>query len=364
MLRIIAAGSGIAAIIALAVSAQTYLSMLGHGHAFGRILVWQLGAWSFWVVAAPLVLRRGAGLAMGRRDRLPAFLRVAALGLVLIAVHGAMTSQLTVWLQPFLPRVTYGFRAAFTGQLPSLFAIDLLVYVLLLLGGAALAANDRTRRLELRESRLEAELARAQLHALRLEIEPHFLFNTLNAIAALIRLKDNRRALDMLVDLGEFMRTNLDHPQQPLVPLASEIDWVQRYVKLQQTRFGDRLDVRYEIDRDCLDATVPTLLLQPIVENALRHGAARQAQRCRVTVAAAFERQGLRITVTDDGVGLPQDFDITTGAGTGLRNIRSRLEHLYGAAATLDVRRGEPAGTTVEIRLPITSAMPAGRATA
>lgn len=364
MLRIIAAGSGIAAVIALAVSTQTYLSMPAHGHAFHRIFVWQLGVWTFWGLVAPLVLRGGARFAVRRGGVLRNIGRSVALGLALFAVHGASLSQLAVWVQPFTPVVTYDFGRAFASHLPSLFAIDLLVYGLLLVCGAALAANDRSRQLELRESRLEAELARAELHALRLEIEPHFLFNTLNAIAALIRLKDNRRALDMLVELGEFMRTNLDHPQQPFVPLASEIDWVQRYVKLQQTRFGDRLDVRYDIDRDCLDATVPTLLLQPIVENALRHGAARQTERCRVTIGAAFENGGLRITVADDGAGLPRDFDIATGAGTGLRNIRSRLEHIYGAAATLDVRRRDPAGTTVDITLPITSAMPAGRATA
>ena len=359
--RVMGVGAGIAAIVALAISTQTYFSMLGHGHSFGRILMWQLGCWTFWGLAAPFALRRGAELGVRRRDAVP---RVVALGLILLVAHGVVTSELTIWIQPFMPVVTYDRAGTFVRQLPSYLVIDLSVYVVLLVIGGGLAARNRARQLELRESRLEAELARAQLHALRLEIEPHFLFNTLNAIAALIRLRDNARALEMLVDLGDFMRTNLDQPRRQFVPLSAEIEWVHRYVKLQQTRFGDRLDVRYEIDGDCLDHAVPTLLLQPIVENALRHGAARQTQRCRVAIAATAERANLTITITDDGAGVPPDFDINRQAGTGLRNIRSRLEHLYGTAAALDIGAGDRGGTTVRVHLPIARTTPADRATA
>jgi anti-sigma regulatory factor (Ser/Thr protein kinase) len=186
----------------------------------------------------------------------------------------------------------------------------------------------------------------------------------LNAIAALIRLRDSSRALDMLVELSEFMRTTLDRPRDQLVTLATEIDWVRRYVNLQQTRFADRLEVDYHVHDDCLNVAVPTLLLQPVVENALRHGAARQTERCRVSIGASLERHRLRVWVTDDGAGLRPDFDIGRDAGTGLRNTRSRLEQLYGTAATLDVRRGARGGTTVEIALPSTPMPREAKATA
>jgi len=350
---VIAIGLGTAAILAFAVSTQTYLSMLGHGHAFRRILIWQLSSWSYWGFVAPLVLRRGAAIAAGGRPGWRVSLHLVLIGLALMAAHVAFASQLAIWSQPFTPVVTYGFTRAVVAQLPAYLAIDPLAYVLLLVVGGALAAHHRAQRLELRESRLEAELTRAQLHALRLEIEPHFLFNTLNAIAALIRLKDNRRALEMLVDLSEFMRASLDRSRDQLVPLSTEVEWVKRYVSLQQTRFGDRLDVRYEIDADCLDLTVPTLMLQPIVENALRHGAARQTQPCHVVIGAARDHRRLKLWVRDDGVGLPPDFDIDRHAGTGLRNTRSRLEQLYGAAATLDLQSVDRSGTIVEITLPL-----------
>jgi LytS/YehU family sensor histidine kinase len=143
--------------------------------------------------------------------------------------------------------------------------------------------------LEVRESRLETELARAQLHALRLEIEPHFLFNTLNAITALVRLKENSRALEMLVGLGDFMRSNLDRPHDQLVTLATEIAWAQRYIALQQARFGERLKVQYQIADECLetgaDAAAPA-----IVENAFRHGLGRTTHACSSRVARPGNR--------------------------------------------------------------------------
>jgi hypothetical protein len=361
--RVIAIGTGLAAILAVSVSAQTYLSMLGHGHSFRRILLWQLGTWTFWALAAPFVLRRGAELT-GARPDLPSRVRLVALGLSLFGLHSVIATQLTLWIQPFVPVVSYDFIDAFANQLPARFAIDLLTFGLLVVAGGALRTRHRARQLELRESRLEAELARAQLHALRLEIEPHFLFNTLNAITALVRLKDNSRAVEVLVGLADFMRTTLDGPADQLVPLSREMAWVKRYVGLQQARFGDRLQVDYRIGDGCADVLVPTLLLQPIVENALRHGAARQSAPCRVEIAAALANRTLTVTVADDGAGLPNDFDLARAAGTGLRNVRSRLHHLYGATASLDVRRGERAGTTVEVAVPIAPPAWQGRATA
>src|SRR5262245_35128064 len=154
--RVVAVGACVAAILALTVSAQTYFSMLGHGHSFRRMLLWQLSAWSFLVVAAPFVLRQGARLAVGRRARfeLP---RQFALGGLLTLGHTLVAAQLVLWFQPFVPVVSYTFTGAFMNQLPSLFAIDVVAYALLLVGGSALAAQRRARRLELRDSRLQAE---------------------------------------------------------------------------------------------------------------------------------------------------------------------------------------------------------------
>ena len=166
-----------------------------------------------------------------------------------------------LYLRPLWPMTPDGdWFVVAQSQLPTWIPTDFLLFVLLLLGGNANAVLQRARRLELRESRLETELARAQLDALRLEIQPHFLFNTLNSIAALIRLKDNHAALKMLLGLSDLMRITVDRPKDHVVPLASEIEFLQRYVGLQQTRFADRLKVEYLIDEECRAIPVPTFL--------------------------------------------------------------------------------------------------------
>jgi two-component system, LytTR family, sensor kinase len=353
-----------AAMAALTISAQIYLSMRGHGHSAARIFVWQLAGWGFWALLAPTVLRQAGRLRREGR-RLPRHVPgVAAIGLLIIAVHILVISQLTAWIQPFVPVVTYGFEEALIGQFGSLFVVDLFVYVTLLATGSAFAAYQRTVRLELRDSQLQTELARAHLEALRLEIQPHFLFNTLNSIAALIRRGTSDQALEMLLGLSELMRTTLDRGGENLVTLGAEIDFAGRYVDLQRHRFADRLEVQYDVGESCREMSVPTFLLQPLVENALHHGVARTAGACRLEIGARVEAGRLRVWVADRGAGLPPGFDVRQDAGTGLGNIRARLERLYGSAARLDVRTTAAGETVAEVLVPCAQLTEPVRATA
>src|SRR5262245_49621345 len=356
-------GFAVAIVLALAVAGSTYLSMMDHGHSFARLFAWQLGSWGFWALACPMVLRLGGGLLTGGRSLFNRLAPAVVLGLALIAIQDVVTAALTVWIRPFYPLLPGRFTGILIRQLPSLLVIDTFVYLLLLVGGSAYSQYRRARQLDLRESRLEAELVRAQLHALQLEIQPHFLFNTLNSISALIRLRDHDGALKMLLGLSALLRTAVDRPKDQLVTLSAEIEFVKSYVDLQRARFADRLQVDYQIGDDCHDVTVPTFLLQPLVENAIRHGAAPRAGACHVHIGASANAGRLRIWVTDDGVGLPRGFDLERDAGTGLSNTRSRLAQLYGAAASFDVRAGDAAGTIVEMALPLSPPPRAAAAT-
>jgi LytS/YehU family sensor histidine kinase len=279
-----------------------------------------------------------------------------ALGIGLTFAQAVIAAQMTVWLHPFTPVAAYNFGQAWRISWRQSFAIDPLIYGLLIIGGSALAAYDRARRLELRESHLESELTRAQLDALHLEIQPHFLFNTLNSIAALIRARNNPGALTMLLGLSEMMRTTLDRSASQLTPLAQELALGRGYVDLQRARFGDRLEVSYCVDHECESHNVPTFLLQPIVENALRHGLAGSQAPGALEVGARLDSlngvERLRVWVRDNGAGLRPGFDLARDAGTGLRNIASRLERLYGVEATLSIGPAEAAGTIVELTLP------------
>jgi two-component system, LytTR family, sensor kinase len=362
--RVLLVGVFCAALAAVSITAQTYLSMLNHGHSFWRILLWQMSGWSLWALLAPTVLKIGGSLSAPGPARARRWLAVAASGLVCIALHLAITAQLTVWFQPLVPVVTYGYRQAFAVQFGSQLVGDLLAYTMLILVGSAMAVSDRARQLALRESRLEAELARAHLEALRLEIQPHFLFNTLNSLAALIRLKANDKALEMLLSLSELMRSTLERSGEHVLAVSAEVEFTKRYVDLQRARFSDRLDVVYAVDADCHDLAIPAFLLQPLIENAVRHGMSPRAGRCRVEVGARLEQGQLRVWVADDGAGLPADFDVSRAAGTGLTNIRRRLEQLYGPSAALTIRAGARSGTVVNVTVPGRSADPPSRATA
>lgn len=339
-----AIGAFAAAFLALISTIQTYFSMWTHGHSFVRMLAWQLASWGMWAVVGPWIVRN--------RSRYGP-LTLVGLGIGLTLAQAVIAAQMTVWLHPFTPVAVYDFQRAWGMSWRLSIAIDPLIYGLLLIGGSALEAYDRARRLEARESHLESELTRAQLDALHLEIQPHFLFNTLNSIAALIRSKNNAGALSMLVGLSEMMRATLDRSPDQLTPLGQELAVVKRYIDLQRARFGDRLQVSYRVDEECEPQRVPTFLLQPIVENALRHGLAPSQAPGHLEVGASVDgKRTLRVWVRDNGVGLRQGFNLAHHAGTGLRNIASRLERLYGAEATLTVRPHEGEGTIVELTLP------------
>lgn len=344
-------GAGGASLIALTTSAQIYVSMLDHGHSFVRLAAWQLCSWSVWAVVTPSVLRLGARLS-DRSARMPRrALTIAVTGLAIMAAHVLTASLATIVIQPYVPVQIFRFGSALVLQVISVPA-DLLVYGILLLIGSTAAVYHRARDLEIRESRLEADLARAQLDALRLEIEPHFLFNTLNAIASLIRSRASDRALSMLLGLSDLLRTTVDGTRRHTSTLGEETAFVKRYIELQRARFSDRLEVQYTISPESESCAVPAFLLQPLVENAFRHGVAKRPGPCRLELASAVDEGELHVWVRDDGVGLPVDFSVTEHAGTGLRNTRLRLQRIYDGAAELELQPATGGGTIAHIRLP------------
>lgn len=214
-------------------------------------------------------------------------------------------------------------------------------------------ANVRQAELfELERARVRAETLAvdARLRALRLELHPHFFFNTLNGVAGLIRDGNQRSALDVLGRFADLTRATLESRNEQTRPLGEELDYIRQYLDLECIRFGERLQARIDADDDALGVPVPPLILQPIVENALRHGIARVARDARLGLSAEVSNGSLHIRVADNGPGLPGDLDSFPN-GTGLRNVRERLQALYGASAVV---RSVPqdVGTTIELVIP------------
>jgi sensor histidine kinase YesM len=198
---------------------------------------------------------------------------------------------------------------------------------------------------------LEARLARAQLQTLKLQLQPHFLFNTLNTITALIGV-DPRVAERMVSGLSELLRLSLRNAGEQEVPLSREIELLEHYVEIQQIRFRDRLTVTLEVAPDTMQALVPNFILQPLVENAIRHGIGPRAAPGHVDVRAYRENGSLHLRVADNGVGARARRSEPAGEGIGLGNTKARLEHLYGREHAFHAQSGTDGGFVVDIVIP------------
>ena len=209
----------------------------------------------------------------------------------------------------------------------------------------------RTRERELEAARLEQELSRARLERLEAQLEPHFLFNTLNVISSLM-YHDPARADRMLGRLSDLLRLTFQRSPEPEVTLAEELEWLGWYLQIMQLRFGDRLTLRQEIAPEALDLAVPRLLLQPLVENALKHGPARRAGAATVVIAVRREADRLFLSVEDDGPGVP-DPTTAIGNGVGLSNTAERLRALYGDAGRLILSNRPEGGLVVAVQIPV-----------
>lgn len=228
----------------------------------------------------------------------------------------------------------------------------LICIVTVLMAGAGLhAAVQRDRDRQLVAAQLESQLARAQLRVLEMQVQPHFLFNALNGIGVLIR-EDPGRATRMLTRLSEFVRMALDRSGVQEISLREELTFVDRYLSIELLRFGDRLTVRQEVTDELLDALVPTMILQPLVENAIRHGVSKRRGPVTIQIEATRENGTLNLRVRDDGPGIQAVNVETIREGIGLTNTRARLHQLYGDAHTFELSSPPGGGVNVELAIP------------
>jgi LytS/YehU family sensor histidine kinase len=232
-------------------------------------------------------------------------------------------------------------------------ALDVLVYWSLLGVCQAITIYRSSQERERRAAELEARLTSAKLQALRMQINPHFLFNTLNSIATLVYV--NPRAADeMLGDLSELLRRSLDSMEEQEIPLAQELEFIRAYLGIEQKRFGERLRVEQSVPDELMKALVPALILQPLVENAIRHGIEPRRGPGLISIEAKQEEKQLHLIVRDDGRGLsPGDADNSGRRGMGLTNTHARLQGLYGPNQRFSFGGAAPQGCRVDIHLPL-----------
>ncbi|RKG92365.1 sensor histidine kinase [Corallococcus terminator] len=324
-------------------------------YPFARALLMQVPPWQYWALATPLIL------ALGRRFRLERGVWPRGLAAHLTALVAVMVPYVS--LIYILARATgeqWLSENSLGQMLPLMMAkysvLSLLIYGGILSIGYAVDYHRRYREGELAQSQLETRLAQAQLEALRAQLHPHFLFNTLNAISVLVRKQDTVGSIRMLTGVSELLRMALHNTGRQHVPFHEDLDFLERYLDIEQTRFQDRLQVVRAIDPATLGALVPSLILQPLVENAIKHGLATRSGAGRVELRASREGARLVLEVLDDGPGLVPGWDRRDGC-IGVANVRARLHQLYADrhAFTLENRAG--GGVRARLELPFQAAL-------
>jgi len=327
---------------------------VGIMHAEGRHHSWlplfaiELVSWLPWALITPLVihLARRYPLVGGLNVRnvivhLTAFAAISA-------VAEAWSALLQVLFNPWGSRHWPTFVDTWSTTLLYQVLLFLIAYSLILTVTYVVDARDGT-------ARLNEELSKAQLAALRRQMEPHFMYNTLNSIAGLVRDDRKEAAVSMIVGLSEFLRRASEDSHRSQVTLQEEVEYLQRYLEIQKTRFGERLQVSVDIPAELLRAQVPNLLLQPLVENAIKHGITKRVAGGAVRVGGVCDSGNLCLSVYNDGPALPADWEARQ-TGVGIGNLRTRLRILHGDRSRLQLKCADPDGVEVVVTLPFREA--------
>lgn len=324
-------------------ASQSYLSYLYRGYEanFLGSLRYVLPEWYVWACLTPVIVWFARRYPFERTSWLrPTLVHLLASGLMTLAkmyILSGITHAVS-WL-PDRPVVLVQMHP------------NLVTYWVILGLSHTVDYYRRFREKELRTSQLEARLAQSHLQVLKMQLQPHFLFNTLHAISALMH-KDVEAADRMMARLSDLLRLTLENTGVQELTLKQELEFLRGYLEIEQTRFCERLTVRTDIQPEVLSARVPNLLLQPLVENAIRHGIEPYKRRGTVELSAKRANGRLLISIQDDGPGLKDDVQATR-EGVGLANTRARLKQLYGSDFRFELHNGRERGLTITLEIPL-----------
>ncbi len=320
--------------------------------SFPMLLALNVTYWYAWAALVPGILWLARRYRFGRNTWMRAAAAHAAGVLVFTFLHAVITVTCRVPIS-----AAFGAARSLTwwSSFQELFFLnfdwEMMTYWAVVGLSHALDFHRESQEQRLAAAQLGTRLAEARLQSLQSQLHPHFLFNTLHTISALMH-RDTEAADAMLARLSDLLRLSLDRISTQQVTLKEEMDFLQKYIEIERTRFGDRLQVRIEIEPETLDAAVPNLLLQPLVENAIRHGIAQKVGGGLLEIAAAREGRELCLLVRDTGPGLSANKLTALNTGVGLSNTRSRLQELFPDRHRFDFDEPPEGGLAVRIRIP------------
>jgi two-component sensor histidine kinase len=313
-------------------------------------LSWAFGA--FWAIHAPLIFILSRRFSFERRRLTKSMLVYFSVGIVWAMIVQGLPLFLVPVLNDSAGYTSEGFRHLFINWFGSNFLPNMLVYWSVLSIGLISSYYEGYQKEMVKASKLDAQLSNARLQALQMQLHPHFLFNTLHSISALVLKNENRDAVKMINRLSELLRLSLDNIETQVVTLEDEIEFTKRYLEIERIRFKDRLEVEWEIDSQALVAEVPNLILQPLVENAMRHAVDSNSGNSRIQIAARLQNGQVLIEVCDDGKDLQKISGQNGATGLGLKNTQARLSEIYGDDYSFSLSRGENEWTVAQIAIP------------
>jgi two-component system, LytTR family, sensor kinase len=331
--------------------ALQYQMLLPNPVPFSQVLLWQLVSGYVWFGITPIILFLAR--------RFPFDEGKWKTSLPIHVVAGVMIAFCQLLIDSFLlTRLGYPpnhefptFLDAYKYFLTVNVHFSTLIYMVVVGIASASRYYQKYRERELQTSKLEARLAQSRLQVLKMQLHPHFLFNTLNAISELIH-RDPESADRMLMDLSDLLRLSFENLELQEIPLKQELEFLEKYLEIEQMRFHDRLTVDLHISPETLDACVPNMILQPLVENAIKHGIAPRSSGGRIDINAARSNGHLQINVSDDGLGVPFGDLEHLPEGVGLSNTRRRLHHLYGTKHEFQLSAVDHGGLSVNLVIP------------
>ncbi len=334
-----------------ATTSYAFTHLTGNPVGFWTVLVINVPIWYFWALVTPVIFW------LGRSARIGWPVSIGAIALHIVAsILAALADVVSGMSVAALLGATSLGEHVFQRYLLNFMSwllTGVLTYWTVLGAGYALEFDRKFQRQQLRSSELAAELARAQLAALRSQLHPHFLFNTLNTAVSLVRVDRTETAVGVLTSLSDILRRLLRNAPEQEITLREELAFLNGYIAIEKVRFPDRLCVAITARDDVMDALVPNLLLQPLVENAIRYGIGRRRAAGRIEVSALRDDGRLVMHVRDDGPGLPNDWLPSMNGGVGLANTQGRLQQMYGSAHEFIMGNNASGGADVTIIIPL-----------
>ncbi len=342
----------------IAVSFVLLSSATGYGEGnqppFRRLLLIQFARFYGWGLLSPLIYRLVRRFPIEIRALRWRTLLIHLAGMTVFCTIHRLLFWVASWMfyEPSDSLLLDDFSSKFFDGL----YLTVVYYLMIVSAIQAFAFYQDYRTEKEQKLRVTAQLARAELHALKMQIHPHFLFNTLHSISSLV-LEDPPKANQMIARLGDFLRLTLEHSERQFVTLKEEIEFARCYLEIEQERFSDRLQIEFDVAAESLTAEIPHLILQPLVENAIQHAIAPRAAHGSIKISAKRSGDTIRIEIADSGEGIKSKNAVVSnnGQGVGLANVRGRLKQLYGANHKFELNNNPAGGLTAVLEIPFVS---------